>query len=154
MSGKISRASLGTPARSNKSVIACAEACHHLTCSFLISLRCTVRPMLRKARNVFPTSKEPSLMRWEVRLVDLDKCGELAGLYQVLWRMTDHLIVAAHLYYVDDAPPVSGRSSKSEGVKCVVTLSVAFLRGSRGSRPRLGALLRSCAFVIRHSPGI
>ena len=100
--------------------------------------------------------RTPNLRDLEVRLVHLGKCGELVVLYQALWRMTYHLTVVRSTSPLDDAPPVGapGGSGKSAGVRCVATSSVAFLSGSRGSCPRLGALLRSCAIVIRHSPGV
>ena len=140
----ISRASLGTPARPSKRVIACAEARHHLICNFLISFRCTVGPLLRTARNVFPTSKDTQSEGFGGP-THLDKCSELA----VSGPLEDDVPPdSGSASPLNDAPPVSGGSGKSAGVKCVVTSSVAFLRGSRGSCPRLGTRLTSCAIAV------
>ena len=48
----------------------------------------------------FLHQKKPSLKDWGVLFVHLDRCGELAELHQVLWGLTDHLIVIDHLHLV------------------------------------------------------
>ena len=45
----------------------------------------------------FLRQKRPNPKDLGVQLVHLERCGEFLELYQVLWRMTNHLIVVVPL---------------------------------------------------------
>ena len=85
ISGIMSRTDFGSPALSNKRVIAVVEACHHLKWSFRISFLCVAGPPVLIALRVCPTSNVTQSFglvfttAWSlyVRLVRETVCGPL-----------------------------------------------------------------------------